>query len=91
MFGDKHYRQERYYKDDYDAVDVYNVLHQSTPEFIHVVGDSILDDSVAEPLDTIESELEEGGSHHKDQGSPAWRSLVEGECLDQDQKETCDY
>ena len=50
-----------------------------------------MDDSVAEPLDTIESELEEGGSHHKDQGSPAWRFLVMEGCLDPDKKETYDY
>ena len=49
-----------------------------------------MDDSVAESLDTIESELEEGGSHHKDQGSPAWRFLVEGDRWDQDRKETSD-
>ena len=68
---DKDHREERNNEDDYDAVDVYNILDESAPEVIHVVGDSVADESVAEPLDTIERELEDCGSHHKDRRAQA--------------------
>ena len=83
---DEDHGEERDNEDDNDPVDVHNVLNESAPEVVHVVGDPVADESVAESLDTIERELEDCGSHHKEQGAPAWRTLAEGERSHQDRK-----
>ena len=71
------YREQGDAEDDHDAVDVCHVLDEGCPEVAHGVGGSVVGESVTEPLDTVEEQLEGRGGGHEDGHAPVRRLLAE--------------
>ena len=71
------HREQGDAEDDHDAVDVCHVLHEGGAQVAHGVGGSVPVESVTEPLDTIEEQLEGRGGDHQEGDAPVWRLLPE--------------